>query len=97
MLHQFFDPHDLRRVVANWEEVAGDLLRHLHDERSAVPFDARARELLDELLRYPGVPAEWRNRELGAAPSPLLTVRFRKDGRELWFSRQSPVSCRRGT
>ena len=85
MLRQFFDPADLRSVVANWEEVASDLLRHLHDEIVAAPFDARGPALLDDLLKYPGVPTEWRRRDLGVAPSPLLTVVFRKSAHELRF------------
>jgi len=85
MVRQFFDPDDLRAVVVNWEEVAGDLIRHLHDEVAAAPSDTRARALLDEVLRYPGVPARWRTRELGAGPPPLLTVQFRKDGQDLRF------------
>ncbi len=85
VMRQFFDPNDVRGVVVNWEEVAGDLIRHLHDEVAAAPSDAKARALLEEVLRYPGVPSQWRTRELGAAPPPLLTVVFRKDDRELRF------------
>ncbi len=85
VLRQVFDPNDMRAALANWEEVAGDLIRHLHDEVAAVPSDAKARALLDEVLRYPGVPAQWRTRELGAAPPPLLTVAFRKGTEELRF------------
>lgn len=89
MLHQFFDPADLRSVVANWEEIAGDLIHHLHLEVAAAPSDLRARTLLDEVLAYPGVPSRWRNRELESAPAPLLTTVFRSpDGnvsRELRF------------
>ena len=91
MVRQFFDPGDLRAVVANWEEVAGDLVRHLHDAVAAAPSDARARALLDEVLRYPGVPARWHTRDVRAAPTPLLTVHFRAGergrarGRELRF------------
>ncbi|HEU4643348.1 MAG TPA: helix-turn-helix transcriptional regulator [Gemmatimonadaceae bacterium] len=85
MLRQFFDPDDVRAVVANWEEVAADLVRHLQEEIAAVPSDAGARALLDEVLRYPGVPSRWRTRELGAAPPHVLTVVFRKGGRELSF------------
>ncbi|MGH7719057.1 MAG: helix-turn-helix domain-containing protein [Gemmatimonadaceae bacterium] len=85
VVRQFFDPNDMRAVVVNWEEVAGDLIRHLHDEVAAAPSDARARALLDEVLRYPGVPSRWHTRELGAPPPPLLTVQFRKDDRELRF------------
>lgn len=85
MVRLFFDPALLRPVVVNWEEVAGDLVRHLHDEVAASPSDAAARALLDEALAFPGVPARWRRRELGAAPSPILTTVFRRDGRELRF------------
>ena len=79
MIRQIFDPADLRPAVANWEEVAGDLIRHLHDEVAAAPGDAAARALLDEVLAYPGVPARWRHRDLGAAPTPVLTTVLRRD------------------
>jgi len=85
MVRQFFDPDDMRAAVVNWEEVAGDLIRHLHDEVAAAPSDVKARALLDEVLRYPGVPARWRERELGAPPPPLLTVHFRRETRDLRF------------
>jgi transcriptional regulator with XRE-family HTH domain len=85
MVRQFFDPNDLRRVVANWEEVAGDLIRHLHDALAAIPFDTKTRALLDDVLRYPGVPSQWRGRELTAPPPPILTVEFRKDNQVLRF------------
>lgn len=85
VLHQIFDPHDMRPVIGNWEEVAGDAIRHLHDEVAATPSDARARVLLDEVLAYPDVPARWRTREPGAAPLPLMTTVFRKDALELRF------------
>jgi hypothetical protein len=41
--------------------------------------------LLDEVLRYPDVPPEWRTRDLSRPPSPLLTVVFRNNDRELRF------------
>lgn len=85
MVRQFFDPADLRAVVVNWEEVAGGLVRHLYDAAAAWPSDARLRALLEEALAYPGVPKQWRTRQLSAAPPPLLTVRFRKDEQELRF------------
>lgn len=37
LVRQIFDPADLRPAVANWEEVAGDLIRHLHDAVAAAP------------------------------------------------------------
>ena len=83
MLHSFFDPSDLRAVVVNWEEVAGNLIRHLHEEIAAAPSDQKGRALLDEILRYPGVPSRWRN--AGTTMPPLLTVIFRKDERTIRF------------
>jgi hypothetical protein len=87
VLRQVFDPADMRPAIENWEEIAVDLIRHLHDEVAAVPSDAKARALLDEVLSYPGVPAEWRARELGAIPPPLCgTVFVRGELRLSFFS-----------
>lgn len=85
MLRMIFDPQDLRPAVANWEEVAGTLIRHLHNEVAAVPSDFTARALLDEVLAYPDVPARWRRRELDVAAQPLLTTVLRNGSRELSF------------
>lgn len=85
MLLQIFDPADLRSALGNWEEVAGDLIRHLHAEVAAAPTDARARELLDTVLAFPGVPARWRMRDIDHAPRPLLTTVLRRDEHELVF------------
>jgi transcriptional regulator with XRE-family HTH domain len=85
MLRQIFDPADLRPALDNWEEVAGNLLRHLHNEVAASASDTKARALLDEMLGYPGVPAHWRHRELGTAPSPVLTTSFNRHGVKISF------------
>lgn len=85
LLRQIFDPEDLRPLIGNWEEVAGDVIRHLHDEVAATPSDGRARVLLEEVLAYPGVPDRWRQREPGATPLPLLTTLFRTQRVELRF------------
>lgn len=85
MIRQIFDPADLRDAVENWEEVAGDLVRHLHAEVAAAPSDEAARALLDEALAYPGVPARWRLRDVDTAPAPLLTTVLRRDDERLRF------------
>jgi transcriptional regulator with XRE-family HTH domain len=85
ILRQVFDPNDLRPYVVNWEDVAGDLIRHLHNDIAAAPSDTRSRALLDEVLAYPGIPAKWRTRQPGAAPLPMLMTIFRAGGRELRF------------
>ena len=85
MLHNIFDPADLRSRIVNWEEIAGDLLRHLHSEVAATPSDVAARDLLEQILTYPGVPQHWRNRDPAHAPAPLLLTHFRHEGRDLRF------------
>ncbi|MYM28731.1 helix-turn-helix domain-containing protein [Duganella sp. CY15W] len=85
MLHLIFDPDDLRPAIDNWEDVAGNLLRHLHNEVAAVPSDLKARQLLEAVLAYPGVPRHWRQRDLGAAPAPILTTAFRKGEMRISF------------
>ena len=58
----------------------------------------KARALLDEVLAYPGVPAQWRTRELGSTPQPLLNTVFGKDDLEFGgSSRRSRRSARRTT
>jgi len=61
------------------------LIRHLHSQIAAAPSAERAKDLLAEVLAYPGVPARWRTREIGAPTTPLLTTIFRKGGAELRF------------
>ncbi|MDH5824886.1 helix-turn-helix transcriptional regulator [Luteimonas sp. RD2P54] len=85
IVRQFFDPADLRPALANWEEVAREIIHHLHDHVASTPTDRAARALLEEALGYPGVPAHWRVRDLSTAPSPLLTTVLRRDDIELRF------------
>ncbi|MEH6418683.1 helix-turn-helix domain-containing protein [Pseudomonas sp. CGJS7] len=85
MIRQIFDPEDLRPAVANWEEIAGELIRHLHNAVAAAPSDTVARNLLAEALAYPGVPAHWRRRQFDTAPSPLLPTILRHGDSELRF------------
>lgn len=82
IMRQVFDPADMRPFVENWEEVAGDLIGHLHHEAAT---DKTSRALLDEVLAYPDVPTRWEHRELGATPLPLMTVTFRKGDQRLTF------------
>lgn len=85
MLRQIFDPEDMRSVLRNWEELAIDVIRHLHNQVAQTPSDTKARELLEEVLAYPGVPAQWRTRELDSAPQPLLNTVFGNGDLELRF------------
>ncbi len=85
MMRLVLHPNGLRPMMVNWEETAGDLVRHLHNQIAASPSDERAKGLLAEVLAYPDVPARWRTREIGAPTTPLLTAIFRKGNVELRF------------
>ena len=69
-------PNGLRPMMVNREETAGDLIRHLHNQIAASPSDERAKGLLAEVLAYPGVPAQWRTREIG---TPRIESSFPAD------------------
>jgi transcriptional regulator with XRE-family HTH domain len=85
MIRLVLHPEGLRPVMLNWEETARDLIRHLHNQIAASPSDEPAKALLAEVLAYPGVPAGWRMREIGAPTTPLLTTIFQKGDVELRF------------
>jgi transcriptional regulator with XRE-family HTH domain len=85
MIRLVLQPDGLKPVLVNWEETAGDLIRHLHNQIAATPSDEQSKALLAEVLAYPGVPARWRTREIGAPTTPLLTTVFRKGDVELRF------------
>lgn len=77
LLRLFFTPGPFRDAVENWDEVAGDLLRHLHHEVARAPSDKQAKALLDECLSFPDVPRRWRLRDVSTGPSPLITTVLR--------------------
>jgi len=83
VLRQVFDPADIRGAIANWEEMAEDLIRHLHNQVTATPSDQKLRALLDEILAFPGVPEGWRHRKPGQTTAPLLTCTFKRGDLEL--------------
>lgn len=85
MLHHAFDPQDVRGTLVNWEEVGSHLLAHLHKLVATTPNDDKARALLDAVLSYPGVPQQWRQRDLRAVPTPTLETVFERDGRRVAF------------
>ena len=85
MIRLVTQPNGLRAVLVNWQEIAGDLIRHLQSHVAASPSDERAAALLREVLAYPGVPAALESRDVGTPTTPLLTTIFRKDDIELRF------------
>jgi hypothetical protein len=85
LVRQVLQDDLLRPYIANWEEVAGDMVRRLHQEIDWVPTDQTLQSLLAEVLSYPHVPDHLRMRKLESPTLPMLTFVFRKGGTELRF------------
>src|SRR5882672_432963 len=83
-MHVVFHPGGLRQFIVNWEEFAGQMIQILHRE-VAQGGGRVAAQLLDEIMAYPGLPAEWRLPR--TASSPVMTMQLRKgDFRLAFFS-----------
>jgi transcriptional regulator with XRE-family HTH domain len=85
VVRQIFRNDILRPYIANWEEAAVDMIGRLHREIDWVPTDKVLQDLLAEVLSYPGVPGQWRRRDLEMPKSPMLNFVFRKGDKELRF------------
>lgn len=79
VLRLMFHPEGLRRCVTNWDAVARSLVQRLHREAIGGVLNDGARDLLAEILNYPGVPATWRALDLGHGLMPVLPVSFQHD------------------
>jgi transcriptional regulator with XRE-family HTH domain len=76
VLHLLFDPNGLRRVVVNWEASAEALLNEAY-RRLAWARDDTLKNLIADILSYPGVPARWREPDL-EGPQALILPLFVK-------------------
>lgn len=96
LLQLMFDPAGLRPFIAHWDRTAKSLVQRVHRESVGHVTDERTRDLLAELVAYPGVgdalgPA-------GAAISepalPMVPLGFVKDGCVLnYFSMVTTVGA----
>jgi transcriptional regulator with XRE-family HTH domain len=85
VLRLMFHPEGLRPFVENWETVAQALVRRVHREAVGGALDAAGRQLLSEILAYPGVPARWRSPDFGTPLVPVVPVTFRHGERTFRF------------
>jgi transcriptional regulator with XRE-family HTH domain len=99
ILHLMFDPARMRPFIANWESVAKSLVERVYRESVGRIVDEKTKELLAELLAYPGVKEEWKAPEAAGKPAgrspgdgaanrlPIIPIGFVKDGQVLnYFS-----------
>ncbi len=73
-------PAGFRPHIRNWDAFAGYFLRQLGEELATNPFNRQARELLDEVANYPGMPA---STDVPTGAAPLLSLELEKDGTPL--------------
>ena len=84
-MHVVFHPKGLRQFIVNWNEFAGQMIQILH--REVAQGSGIAAQLLDEIMTYPGLSAEWRRPRNPAASSPVMTMQLAKgDFRLAFFS-----------
>ena len=81
MLH----PRGFRPHIANWEAMAAALVQWLHRDVLSGLGDVGTRQLLEELLAYPGVPRDWHRLDLDASTDPFLPIVFRRGDVELRY------------
>lgn len=82
-MHAAFHPGGLRQFMVNWAEFAAQLIRILH--REVAQGSRAAATLLDEIMAYPGVSAEWRLPGHALATSPVMTMQLAKGDYRLSF------------
>jgi len=80
LLHLLFDPKGLRRVIVNWEASARSLLNEAY-RRLAWARDDTLKELISEILSYPGVPTRWREPDLEGPQALILPMELNLDGK----------------
>jgi hypothetical protein len=79
VLRLLFDPNGVRQIIVNWEAIAGSLLNEAY-RRLAWARDDTLKELIAEILSYPGVPARWREPELEAPHELILPMVLKLSG-----------------
>jgi transcriptional regulator with XRE-family HTH domain len=82
VLRLVFDPGSVRKVIVNWETVAKSLLNEAY-RRLAWARDDTLKNLIDEMLSYPGVPARWREPDLEAPRDLILPTELNLGGTSL--------------
>jgi transcriptional regulator with XRE-family HTH domain len=82
VLRLVFDPDSARKVIVNWETVAKSLLNEAY-RRLAWARDETLKNLIDEMLSYPGVPARWREPDLEAPRDLILPTELNIGGTNL--------------
>lgn len=84
LLHLMFDPAGMRPFIPDWDQTAKSLLGRVFRESVGRIIDVRTKELVDNLLAYPDVNAEWQTSPT-IENAPVIPLSFVKDGHVLKF------------
>ncbi len=80
VLKLMLDPNGVRPWLANWEDVAADLLQWVQREAMGDGPGSEATRLLEALMALPGIAEAARQPNLERAALPFLPMQLRKDG-----------------
>jgi len=80
VLKLMLDPNGVRPHLANWEDVAADLLQWVQREAMGDGPGSEATRLLEALMALPGIAEAARQPNLERAALPFLPMQLRKDG-----------------
>lgn len=80
VLKLMLDPDGVRPWLANWEDVAADLLQWVQREAMGDGPGSEATRLLEALMALPGIAEAARQPNLERAALPFLPMQLRKDG-----------------
>ena len=80
-----FDPRLARNYIVGWKHAGQALLSRLHREALHRPEDEGLAALVEELLSYPDVPAEWRQPDFSIPNDATYSFKFKKGDLELAF------------
>ena len=80
-----FHPRGFRPHIVNWEAMAAALIQWLHRDVLSGIGGEETRNLLHDLLGYPGVPPRWRTLDLEVSTAPFLAIDFAKGDLHLRF------------
>jgi transcriptional regulator with XRE-family HTH domain len=79
VLRLVFDPGSVRKVIVNWETIAKSLLNEAY-RRLAWACDDALKNLIAEILSYPGVPERWQEPDLEAPRDLILPTELNLRG-----------------
>jgi transcriptional regulator with XRE-family HTH domain len=80
-----FDPRFVRPFIQDWETVGRELFSRLYRESLDRAEDPRVRELTERLLRYPGVPKDWKFPDFSCGQAAIFSVRLERGSLSLHF------------